>query len=56
MSSDEVVRFAADKLDGAASFQAVATALTHEALVRQSSDNVAVVVVDLDAYRAAARF
>lgn len=59
MSSGEVSRFAEMKLAGRRgddAFQAVATALTHEALVRQSSDNVAVVVVDLDAYRAAARF
>ena len=49
ISSDDAVRFVRARLDRRSdhSFQAAATALTHEALVRQSTDNVGVCVVDL---------
>ena len=49
VSSDDAVRFVRARLDRRSdhSFQAAATALTHEALVRQSTDNVGVCVVDL---------
>ena len=50
-SSDEAVRFVRARLAAAAAspsrYQDAATALTHEALVRQSQDNIGVCVIDL---------
>ena len=50
-SSDEAVRFVRARLAASAAspsrYQDAATALTHEALVRQSQDNIGVCVIDL---------
>ena len=51
VSNDEAARFVGERLDGSAdAAQRAATALAHEALVRQSTDNVCVIVVDLEAH------
>ena len=51
VANDEAVRFVGERLDGSAdAAQRAAKALAHEALVRQSTDNVCVIVVDLEAH------
>ena len=49
---EEAARFAGERLDGSADAAQRAAALAHEALVRQSTDNVCVIVVDLEAHSA----
>ncbi len=52
VANDEAARFVGERLDGSAdAAQRAAKALAHEALVRQSTDNVCVIVVDLEAHR-----
>ena len=51
VANDEAARFVGERLDGSAdAAQRAAKALAHEALVRQSTDNVCVIVVDLEAH------